>query len=102
MEQANTWMEGLCEKFEEARKEDESERSRYEPNPWLEHTGWEKHIRGYKAWVVKQIQDDIADNTSVEITPEEKEDEKALKKACVGTIVLIRRPFHASRVEIVG
>lgn len=102
MEQANTWMEGLFEKFEEARKEDESERSRYEPNPWLEHTGWEKHIRGYKAWVVKQIQDDIADNTSVEITPEEDEDEKVLKKACVGTMVLIRRSFHTSRVEIVG
>ncbi|KAK6433365.1 hypothetical protein LTR95_010457 [Oleoguttula sp. CCFEE 5521] len=107
IEQANTWIEGLFEKFEEAKKEDESERSRYEPNPWLEHTGWEKHIGRHKAWVVKQTQDNVVDperveGTPVEGRPVEEEDEEALKKACISTTVLIRRSFNASRTEIVG
>ncbi|KAK3614369.1 hypothetical protein LTR22_027808 [Elasticomyces elasticus] len=83
IEWANTWIEGLFDNFEEARKEDESERSRYERNPWLEHTGWEKYIAGYKTWVVKHNQAEIVDSESVEDTPVEVEDEKALKKACV-------------------
>nr|OQO32516.1 hypothetical protein B0A51_00925 [Rachicladosporium sp. CCFEE 5018] len=100
--QANTWIEGLFEKFEEARKEDESQRNRYEPNPWLEYTGWEKHISGYKAWVVQQTQDKIVDPESVEGTSAAEKGEEALEKACIGTAVLIRRSFNASRAEIVG
>ncbi|OQN95179.1 hypothetical protein B0A48_18836 [Cryoendolithus antarcticus] len=116
IQHANTWIEGLHEKFEEAKKEDKSQRSRYEPNPWLEHTGWEKHIGVHKAWVVKQIQDEIVDReirampaesitaggTPSEGAPAEGEDEEALKKACIGTTVLIRRSFNASHADIVG
>ncbi|OQN95114.1 hypothetical protein B0A48_18841 [Cryoendolithus antarcticus] len=106
----------MHEKFEEAKKEDKSQRSRYEPNPWLEHTGWEKHIEVNKAWVVKQIQDEIVDReirampaesitaggTPSEGAPAEGEDEEALKKACIGTTVLIRRSFNASHADIVS
>ncbi|KAK6438965.1 hypothetical protein LTR95_004829 [Oleoguttula sp. CCFEE 5521] len=66
MNQANIWMEKLFEKLEEARREDESERSWYEPNPWLEHTGWEKHIREYKAWVVQQTKEKIVNPEGIE------------------------------------
>ena len=55
----------MFKKFEEGRKEDDSKRSRYEPNPWLEHTGWEKHIGRYKMWVVEQTQDEIINHKSI-------------------------------------
>ncbi|KAK6427948.1 hypothetical protein LTR95_015914 [Oleoguttula sp. CCFEE 5521] len=100
--QANTWIEGFFEKFKEARKEDESQRNGYETNPWLENTGREKHISGYKAWVVQQTQDKIVDPESVEGTSAAEKGEEALEKACIGTAVLIRRSFNASRAEIVG
>ncbi|KAK6438057.1 hypothetical protein LTR95_005744 [Oleoguttula sp. CCFEE 5521] len=59
-------MEEVFEKFEEAGQEDESERSRYEPNPLLEHSGWEKHIREYKAWVVQQTKEEIVNPKGTE------------------------------------
>ncbi|KAK3619761.1 hypothetical protein LTR22_025866 [Elasticomyces elasticus] len=75
------WIDALLEKFAEARQKDETKRSRYEPNLWLEHTGWEKHIGESTAWVVTHTQDEIIDPRSAEGTPIEEKDEEALKKA---------------------
>ena len=111
---------------------EENERRRYEANPWLEHTRWEKHIsRKYKAWVVSTVKpdyhppapqdqdssssgssssgsssDEDADDSSSDTSSTSHDDymqsEAALNEACTATIQLIRHSFYVSRVDNVG
>jgi hypothetical protein len=34
----------LFTSMDKAQEQARTERNRYEPNPWLEHTGWERHL----------------------------------------------------------
>lgn len=99
---ANSWMDGLFEAFKTAQEKEITERCRYEANPWLEHTGWERHIKEYRSWVVQQIREVNVEETSDESSEDQIDSERALGRASKGTAILIRRSFEASRVEIVG
>jgi hypothetical protein len=37
-------MDGLFTNMDQEQEQARTERNRYEPNPWLEHTGWERHL----------------------------------------------------------
>jgi hypothetical protein len=37
-------MDGLFTSIDKAQEEARTERNQYKPNPWLEHTGWERHL----------------------------------------------------------
>jgi hypothetical protein len=41
---ANEWMDDLFTHMDHKQERARTERNRYEPNPWLEHTGWERHL----------------------------------------------------------
>jgi hypothetical protein len=41
---ANKWMDELFADMDQEQERVRTERNRYEPNPWLEHTGWERHL----------------------------------------------------------
>lgn len=122
-----TILEGFFQEFERAQQGDNEQRRRYEPNPWLEHTMWEKHIGPYKEWVVRMTKPDRVVEEEVEEEEErtqllgeanggrepvnEANDERhtaiadsavALEQACKATRSLIRRSYQASRIEIVG
>jgi hypothetical protein len=85
-----------------------TERNRYEPNPWLEHTGWERRLHSdCRRWITEFVK--AAPNASKvqECLGEDEErfspgQEKAFFRACEGTTLLIRRSFQTSRVEVVG
>ena len=127
-----TILDGFFQDFERARQGDNEQRRRYEPNPWLEHTMWEKHIGPHKEWVVQMTKPDriSKDEEDEEKGGEEGErtqplgeanggrepvseanndtdaaiadSEAALEQACKATRSLIRRSYQTSRVEIVG
>jgi superfamily II DNA helicase RecQ len=58
--------------FEQAQEEDNSnnQRRRCEPNPWLEHTMWERHIGPYKKWAVRMTRENV---TKEDIDGKEKQ-----------------------------
>jgi hypothetical protein len=105
---ANEWMDELFADMDQEQERVRTERNRYEPNPWLEHTGWERHLHDdHRRWVTefvkakpntKKVQEHLGEDSD----RFEPEQEKALSRACEGTMLLIRRSFQASRVEIVG
>ncbi|KAF1818782.1 uncharacterized protein K489DRAFT_384692 [Dissoconium aciculare CBS 342.82] len=76
--------------------------------PALEHTGWERHLSNdYRRWITECVKaepnvDKVQACLEDDAAPFAPESEQALSRACDGTIVLIRRSFQASRVEIVG
>lgn len=41
---ANKWMDKLFTDMDQEQERVRTERNRYELNPWLEHTGWERHL----------------------------------------------------------
>jgi superfamily II DNA helicase RecQ len=106
--EANDWMDGLFANMSEAQEQARTERNRYEPNPWLEHTGWERHLRNdHRNWVTEFVKVEPNREKVEEFLGEDEsrfapEQEKALSRACEGTVLLIRRSFQASRIEIVG
>ena len=55
-QQGKMVLDELFARFDKARQEDDSVRRRWEPNPWLEHTGWEGHIGSHKEWVVRMTE----------------------------------------------
>jgi len=105
---ANEWMDDLFNGMDQEQERIRTERNRYEPNPWLEHTGWERHLdSNHRRWITqfvkaepnaKKVQDCLGGDED-RFKPDQ---EKALSRACEGTVLLIRRSFQASRVEIVG
>jgi hypothetical protein len=80
-------MDELFTNMDQEQEKVRTERNRYEPNPWLEHTGWER-----------KLQERFGEDDKRFATDQEK----ALSRACEGTVLLIRRSFQTSRVEIVG
>lgn len=85
-----------------------TERNRYEPNPWLEHTGRERHSHSdHRRWITEFVK---ADPNTKKMQERLGQDEdrfevdrgKALSRACEGTMLLVRRSFQTSRAEIVG
>ncbi|KAK4962768.1 hypothetical protein LTR10_000395 [Elasticomyces elasticus] len=112
-EQGKAFLTQLFTQFDEAkrRRNEEGGRHRFETNPWLEHTGWERHIGGHKQFVrqsirsVVNVQDAINHPAGPEANTTEADDtdsERALQEACTATVVLIRRSFDVCRPEIVG
>lgn len=125
-EQMHEVLNQLFERFDKAQQRDDNNiRRRYEPNPWLEHTMWERHIWPHKRWVVSMTKEDrdeeerrqpvgeanpegqsigenIDDNKPPGQTDDTSESEEALRQACKATATLIRRSYQVSRVEIVG
>ncbi|XP_022163480.1 uncharacterized protein LOC111028984 [Myzus persicae] len=105
---ANEWIDGLFTEMDQAQEEIRTERNRYEPNPWLEHTGWERHLPSdYRRWITEFVKAEPNTRKLQERLGEDDERfapdrEKALSRACEGTVLLIRRSFQTSRVEIVG
>ena len=110
-EQIEEAIDQLFEQFQRAKQMVDGDiRRRYEPNPWLEHTMWERHVGRYRAWAVKMIRE------SVEPISEANEErrqpigeanvgvdsEDGLRIACKATALLIRQSYQASRIEIVG
>jgi superfamily II DNA helicase RecQ len=101
-------MAKLFADFQQAQEDARTERTRYEPNPWLEHTGWERHLSNdHRRWITECVKaepnvDKVQACLEDDAAPFAPESEQALSRACDGTIVLIRRSFQASRVEIVG
>jgi hypothetical protein len=54
--EANEWMDGLFTSMDKAQEEARTERNRYEPNPWLEHTGWERHLDSdCRRWITEFV-----------------------------------------------
>ncbi|KAF1821890.1 uncharacterized protein K489DRAFT_426801, partial [Dissoconium aciculare CBS 342.82] len=106
--QGKAWMAKLFADFQQAQEDARTERTRYEPNPWLEHTGWERHLSNdHRRWITECVKaepnvDKVQACLEDDAAPFAPESEQALSRACDGTIVLIRRSFQASRVEIVG
>jgi hypothetical protein len=107
IQQAHRWMEGIFVRMDQAQERARSQRSRFEPNPWLEHTGWESHLGDTRPWVIECVKAEpdaqvvraaFQGNTEWFLADQER----ALMRACKGTIVLIRRSFQISRPEIVG
>jgi hypothetical protein len=41
---ANKWIDELFTDIDQEQERVRTERNRYEPNLWLEHTGWERHL----------------------------------------------------------
>ncbi|KAK5011121.1 hypothetical protein LTR28_005546 [Elasticomyces elasticus] len=124
-QRGKTFLRRLFKGFEEAQQQRTNDGSRHqlEPNPYLEHTGWDVHIGGFKRWAVRIIrasskeenvaeedsrgqQEDEQEGGRERREPvEEEEDtksERALEEAYKATVALIRRSFKAVRVEIVG
>jgi superfamily II DNA helicase RecQ len=105
---ANEWMDNLFTSMDQEQERARTERNRYEPNPWLEHTGWERHLHSdCRQWITEFVK--VVPNASKvqECLGEDEErfapgHEKALSRACEGTTLLIRRSFQTSRVEVVG
>jgi hypothetical protein len=105
---ADEWMDNLFTSMDQEQERARTERNRYEPNPWLEHTGWERHLHSdCRQWITEFVK--VVPNASKvqECLGEDEErfapgHEKALSRACEGTTLLIRRSFQTSRVEVVG
>ena len=106
--EANEWMDGLFTSMDKAQEQARTERNRYEPNPWLEHTGWEHHLdSNCRRWITEFVKAEPNINKVREFLGEDErrfdpDHEKALSRACEGTVLLIRRSFQFSRIEIVG
>jgi hypothetical protein len=104
---ANEWMDDLFTDMDQAQEKDRTERNRYEANPWLEHTGWERHLPSdYRQWITEFVKAEPNTRKVQECLGEDDERfaadrEKALSRACEGTVLLIRRSFQTSRMEIV-
>jgi hypothetical protein len=101
-------MDDLFANIDEAQVQARTERNRYEPNPWLEHTGWERHLSiNHRRWVTEFVKAEpngenvrgVLGEDESRFTPQQ---EKALSRVCEGTVLLIRLSFQASRIEIVG
>lgn len=60
-QQGEAILNGFFQAFEDAQEEDNSndQRRRCEPNPWLEHTMWERHIGPYRHWTVRMTREDV-------------------------------------------
>lgn len=53
---ANEWMDGLFTDMDQEQERVRTERNRYEPNPWLEHTGWERHLPSdCRQWITEFV-----------------------------------------------
>lgn len=53
---ANEWMDDSFTNMDEAQDRARTERNRYEPNPWLEHTGWERHLQSdRRQWITEFV-----------------------------------------------
>jgi hypothetical protein len=49
-------MDDLFTDMDQAQEKDRTERNRYEANPWLEHTGWERHLPSdYRQWITEFV-----------------------------------------------
>ena len=104
----NEWMDELFIDMDQEQERVRTERNRYEPNPWLEHTGWERHLPSdCRQWIpefvkakpnTRRVQERLGEDDE-RFAPDR---EKALSRACEGTVLLIRRSFQMSRVEVVG
>ena len=83
----------------EAQERARTRRNRYEPNPWLEYTGWERHLSiDHRRWITEFVKAEPNSKKVREILGEDEErfapeQEKALSRACDGTMILIRRSF---------
>jgi len=106
--EANKWMDGLFTSMDKAQEQACTERNRYKPNPWLEHTGWERHLDSdCRRWITEFVKAKPNINKVREFLGEDErrfdpDNEKALSCACEGTILLICCSFQFSRIEIVG
>ena len=40
----NEWMDGMLANMDQGKERVRTKRNQYGPNPWLEHTGWERHL----------------------------------------------------------
>jgi len=53
---ANEWMDVLFTNMDQAQEDARTKLSRYEPNPWLEHTGWERHLSSdCRRWITESV-----------------------------------------------
>lgn len=53
---ANEWVDELFIDMDQAQEQIRTERNRYEPNPWLGHTGWERHLHNdHRRWVTEFV-----------------------------------------------
>lgn len=90
-------MDALFPDMDQAQERAHTERDRYEPNPWLEHTGWECHLHSDCRWWITEFVKGEPNIGKVQGWLGEDEErfasdrEKALSRACEGTISLIRR-----------
>jgi hypothetical protein len=51
---ANEWISGLFTNMDQEQERARTERNRYEPNPWLEQTGWERHLHSdCRRWITE-------------------------------------------------
>lgn len=92
-------MDELFTDMDQEQERVRTERNRYEPNLWLEHTGWERHLHDdHRRWVTefvkvnpnaKKVQEHLGEDSD----RFEPEQEKALSRVCEGTMLLIRRSF---------
>jgi hypothetical protein len=49
-------MDELFTDMDQEQERVRTERNRYEPNPWLEHTGWERHLHDdHRRWVTEFV-----------------------------------------------
>lgn len=96
---ANMWIDELFTNMDQEQNRVRTERNRYEPNPWLEHIGWERHLPSdYRQWITefvkaspnaKKVQEHLGEDED----RFEPEQEKALSRAYEGNMLLIRRSF---------
>jgi len=95
----------------------EENRSRYQPNAWLDFVGWEGHLKGFeKETILSTIRPAINEGvveekigrslqgqeSSLEPAEEEGERDRGLAVACTATRRLIRKAIHVCQPEIVG
>jgi hypothetical protein len=105
---ANECMDDLFTDIDQEQERARIGRNRDEPNPWLKHTGWERHLSSdCRRWITKSVRAEPNVRKVQEWLGEDDERfgtdrEKALSRACEGTVLLVRRLFQISRVEIVG
>jgi len=81
---------GLDQAEKNAYDKIQADTNRFEANPWLNRTGWAKHLKGLdREWLVTLIR-----------KPEKNE--RALRKLCQAVEMVIWKAQQASRASIVG
>jgi len=108
----NRVLEERIRRSDEVRKKREIEgnSSRYQPNAWLDFTGWEDHLKGFEKESIlstirpasDEVREKVDDGPLLESDEEDAEQDRGLAVACQATRRLIRKAIYICQPGIVG